>query len=220
MIFQFLTGMFMLVNFIFTPTESMAEQETKISDILKKPLIIGASVSTDYQTVSPGKKLALRYTSEHNIHVVAQRGKPGKEVLKTFTDGELKDRSVIIGIDLFFWDSFSSSPQESLKALEKIYSRAQDLKIPLVLGEIPELVPYYQKSVVVLNEKMRELCEKNKSRCKILPLNQILRKTLNDGYIVQDGKKYSIEELLPDGLHLAQPASEYLADQILRLLKE
>ena len=205
----------MIVNFI--SSAALAEiDEKKMDEILKKPLIVGASVSADYQTKSPGKTLALRYTSENDIHVLARNGKPATDVLRLLKAETLNDRTAVIGVDLFFWDSFNASPTESVKALENLFTQVKAKEIPLVLGEVPELVPFYQKSVFALNEKMRELC-KSYAMCKILPLNQILRKTLSDGFIVQTGKKYSIEALLPDGLHLAKPASEYLADQILKL---
>ena len=205
----------MIVNFITTAALAGTPQ-IKLDEAFKKPLIIGASVSADYQTQSPGKRLALRYTTEKEVHVMAQRGKPGKEVLQSLKLDSLKDRTAIVGLDLFFWDSFNGSPMESLKAMEKLFKMAKSLNIPLILGEVPELVPFYQKSVFAINDKMKELCQ-GYSSCKILPLNQILRKTLSDGFIIQGGKKYSIEALLPDGLHLATPASEYLADRIAEL---
>lgn len=208
----------MIVNFITTAALA-GTPYFKLEEIFKAPLIVGASVSADYQTQSPGKRLALRYTEEKNIHVMAQRGKPGKEVLQNLKMESLKDRTAIVGLDLFFWDSFNGSPMESLKAMEKLFKMAKSKNIPLVLGEVPELVPFYQKSVFAINDKMKELCQ-DYSSCKILPLNQILRKTLSDGFIVQGGKKYSIEALLPDGLHLATPASEYLADRVADLFSK
>ncbi len=208
----------MLVNFIFSTAEASPAQEKKVNEIFKKPLIVGASVSGDYQTASPGKRLALRYTRERDIRVIAQNGKPGKEVLKTVSDEHLKDRSAIIGIDLFFWDSFQNSPKESLDAMEKLFTKSKAHSLPLVLGEIPELMPQYQKSGAALNKRMRQLCSVH-SLCKILPMGEILTKTLTDGHLMHRGIRYEIEALLPDGLHLATPASEYLADQILKLFE-
>lgn len=207
----------MLVNFITTAAIA-GTQNFNLEEILKKPLIVGASVSADYQTQSPGKRLALRFTEDKNIHVLAQRGKAGKDVLTHLTAEALNDRTAIIGIDLFFWDSFNSSSKDTIAAMENLFKLASAKNIPLILGEVPEMVPFYQKSVFAINDKMRELC-KSYSLCRILPLHEILRKTLSDGFIVQGGKKYSIEALLPDGLHLATPASEYLADRIVEILR-
>jgi hypothetical protein len=189
-----------------------------ISSALQKPLIVGASVSDDYLTDSPGKTLALRYTKRDQIKVIARNGTPGREVLKSVSASAVKNATVIIGVDLFFWDSLAPSPDESLKAMSRLVSLATQQNIPIVLGEVPELMPSRQHSVYSLNKKMQELCQ-NYSQCKILPLNAILHKTLTDGFLLQDGKKYGLDTLLPDGLHISKPASEYLADRILDLLR-
>jgi hypothetical protein len=194
-----------------------SEPANKLELILQRPLIIGASVSGDYFTESPGKRLALRFTKPDQIKVIAKKGTSGKEVLKNVSASAIKDSTAIIGLDLFFWDSFAPAPEESLKALNRLVILANQQNIPLVLGEVPELMPGRQTSVSAINKKIHEVC-KSTSRCKILPLNSILRKTLMDGYIIQDGKKYTLETLLPDGLHISKPASEFLADQIQKLL--
>lgn len=198
---------------------SIASAETKaeLKTILARPLIVGASVSGDYLTPSPGKVLALRYTSSDQIKVVARKGKPGKDVLKEVSESTFKDRTAIIGIDLFFWDSFAPSPAESLKSLDRIIGFAKAQNIPIILGEVPALMPQMQKSLIPLNKKITEVCH-SYSLCKILPLNSILLKTVSDGYVMQGGTKYTLDKLIPDGLHIAKPASEYLADQIQLLL--
>ncbi|RYZ79224.1 MAG: hypothetical protein EOP06_27585, partial [Proteobacteria bacterium] len=45
-------------------SELDSKREDRIKAALQKPLIIGASVSGDYLTESPGKRLALRYTKK------------------------------------------------------------------------------------------------------------------------------------------------------------
>jgi len=198
-----------------------SEVETKVSSklaqVLHRPLIIGASVSGDYLTASPGKRLALRYTSAEQIKVIALKGYPGREILKSVNESTLKDRTAVIAMDLFFWDSVKGSVPESLKALQKLIDLAAKNKIPLVIGEIPEFSPQFQPHAEILNKRIHELC-KNSSECRILPLNHLLRQALMDGYIIQGGIKYSIQSLLPDGLHIAAPASDYLADKISELL--
>lgn len=196
---------------------AMAEASpSQVKDILQRPLIVGASVSADFLTPSPGKRLALKYTSNDQIKVIARNGKPAREVLRSVTESSLKDRTAIIGIDLFFWDSFGGSIQESFKALENLKTLSEKLKLPLVLGEIPELSPQFQPHARNLNAKIHELC-KTENLCKVLPLNSMLRKVLIDGHITQNGQKYSLQSLLPDGLHISAPASEYLSKRILDL---
>jgi hypothetical protein len=122
----------------------------------------------------------------------------------------------VIGVDLFFWDSFSSDTPATLKAVDKIVSLAASKNIPLVLGEVPLLMPSRQESLPAINDRIFEACKKY-SQCYMLPLNTILLKVIADGYVVQGGQKHSLEALMPDGLHIAKPASEYLADQIHKL---
>jgi hypothetical protein len=200
---------------ISTVAEAKASA-VEMKQILQRPLIVGASVSGDYLTSSPGKRLALRYTSSEHIKVMARNGKPAREVLKSVNESMMKDRTAIIGIDLFFWDSFGGNINESLSALEKLQKLSSKNKLPLVLGEVPELSPQFQPHAKTLNKKIHELC-KLESLCRVLPLNSLLRKVLIEGHIEQNGTKYPLQSLLPDGLHIAEPASDYLADRILEL---
>lgn len=187
-----------------------------MADVFKRPLIIGASVSDDFQTDSPGKELAFRYTKPSEIKTIAKNGRQGKDTLQLVNLNTLKDRTVIIGVDLFFWDSTKPNPKESIKALNKLISQARERDIPIVLGDIPTLLPQFQPSALNLNKELLQTC-RDYEKCYILPLHDILHAVLADGYLVHREKKYTLEELIPDGLHLAKPASEYLADRILKL---
>lgn len=188
-------------------------KDISIKNVFQKPLILGASVSANYFTDSPGRTLALRHTDSKNILTIAKSGQAGRETLKEVNLSTLKDRTVIVGVDLFFWDSTKPDAKESIGALKRLMSQVEQKNIPIVLGEIPTLLPHMQPSIAPLNEAIREAC-KNYDKCHILPLNKILHQTLSDGYLTHRGKKYQLEELIPDGLHLVKPASEFLADKI------
>lgn len=181
--------------------------------LFQKPLILGASVSANYFTDSPGRTLALRHTESKNILTIARNGQAGRDTLKEVNLNTLKDRTVIIGVDLFFWDSTKPDAKESVGALKRLMSQVEQKNIPIVLGEIPTLMPHFQPSLTALNEAIRESC-RNYDKCHVLPLNKILHQTVSDGYLFHKGKKYKLEELIPDGLHLVKPASEFLADKI------
>lgn len=191
-------------------------QKYVMDDVFKRPLIVGASVSDDYQTDSPGKELAFRYTKPSEIKTIAKNGRQGKDTLQLVNLNTLKDRTVIIGVDLFFWDSTKPNPKDSIKALNKLISQARERDIPIVLGDIPTLLPQFQPSALSLNKELLQMCQ-DYGKCYILPLHEILREVIADGYLTHRGKTYKLEELIPDGLHLAKPASEYLADRILKL---
>lgn len=192
---------------------------SRLKTAMQRPLILGASVSADYFTESPGKRLALRYTSSDQVKVVARHGLRGRDVLRSVSDQVLADRTSIICVDTFFWDSLAASPKQSLEALEVIAAFAAKRGIPLILAEVPEFLTTVQKSVVALNEKILELGVRH-ANCHVLPVNKILQETFERGYITQNGEQISIERLLPDGLHLGEPASEFIANEIAALFQE
>lgn len=193
--------------------------EASLKETLNRPLIVGASVSAGQGASSPGRKLALRYTDESRIRTVAFGGKPGVEVLKQVSDPVLRDRSVVIALDLFFWDSALPSPAASLAALDRLIRRTSEAGIPVVLGEIPELLPGRQPSRVRLNREIHALCVERKG-CHVLPLAVMLERALRDGFVEIRGRKYALHELVPDGLHLAPVASLHLADEIEKTLRK
>ena len=113
---------------------------------MKKPLITGASVSADWLSDSPGKRLALRHTPKSNIKVIARGGNTSATTVATLKDSDLKDRTSVIAIDAFFWDSTLATSKASVETLRKLVERTEKLGIPLVLGEIPLLLPHWQQS--------------------------------------------------------------------------
>lgn len=194
------------------------EASASLSVLLEKPLIAGASVSADHSAPSPGKKLALRYTSKDKVKTIAFNGRPGVETLKSINDQVLKDRSILIGIDLFFWDSVLPSSRASLEALDKLFKQSDKYNLPLVLGEIPGLMPSRQPSRNKLNQAIRQGCAQ-RTNCYVMPFDQLLRQVLANGYLEIKGKRYTLPQLVPDGLHLNHLASEEIADRLQTLLE-
>lgn len=186
--------------------------------LLKTPLIVGASVSAGHNGVmSPGKNLAIKYTPADQIRTLAANGRTGRDSLRRLTEKDLQGRSLVIGVDLFFWDTARSTPAESLPAVRRMVELSQKLDVPLVLGDIPALFPPFQPHLQALNQEIHAACKKS-ARCAILPLHGIHQKAQADGYILYRGKRYPPHELLPDGLHLSALASDFLADQISSVL--
>lgn len=190
-----------------------------LSAVLAKPLILGASVSADYLTPSPGKRASLRYTSAANIDVLAANGRRGYDSVRMLQDSRLKDRTALIGVDTFFWDALSPSPTASVRAVESLVEKAESRGIPIIIGDVPVVMPSLQRSVVEVNRAIKRACEVY-SRCRVLGLNALFAQVARDGYFDYKGRRYPIHELLPDGLHLGPPAAEYLSEEIERLLAE
>lgn len=184
-----------------------------LETIMQKPLILGASVSADWASKSPGKLLAMRYTDEREIKTIAFGGKSGSFVLKKVHDDHLKDRTVVIGLDLFFWDATLRTADETLKEMKRLLSLVKARNIPLILGEVPLLMPGMQPQAALINQEIRKACE-TYSKCSVLPFTSMLMKVLSEGSLEYKGKRYSLRELIPDGLHIGPIASQYIADHL------
>lgn len=188
------------------------------SELFSKPLITGASISADWASLSPGKRLSQKLVSTADVKVVAQGGQTGASVLSRVTPSVLKDRSIVIGFDLFFWDSTRSSIDGSLKALKRLVAEAEALRIPVVIGDIPELIPGHQPSRKSLNEAIYRVCKSSQS-CYVVPLDALYKQMLKDGFVEIKGQRYTFFDLVPDGLHIGSLAGDYLADLVYKTIR-
>ncbi|MBC7386938.1 MAG: hypothetical protein H7301_12360 [Cryobacterium sp.] len=182
-----------------------------IASLFERPVITGASVSADKNSLSPGKKLSQRLAFQANVRTIARGGQPGYELIKQIQGNDLNDRSVVIAVDFFFWDSFLRNPSRSLAALTRLSSWTGSLGIPLILREIPELISDRQPSRKELNTAIHAEASQNPS-VFVMPFDRLHRRYLRDGFLIIQGGLCTLRDLLPDGLHLSNVAGEYLAD--------
>lgn len=185
-------------------------------ELLKKPLIIGASVSSGFGTLSPGDRLSRRFTSEDNIINEARPGSRATDHLPILKPELVKDRSVILAMDFLFWDSVMPDIKPSISALDRLLRLANARKIPVVVGDIPELLIGRQVNRAPLNREIYARCTAKKF-CHILKLDDLHRKVMRDRYLEVKGRRHTFRELVPDGLHLGDVAGEFLADKIYEL---
>lgn len=202
-----------LTIFTTLAVEANAAAKTDLDTLMQRPLIVGASVSADWASKSPGKLLALRYTDESQIKTIAFGGKSGSFVLKKVAEETLRDRSIIIGLDLFFWDATLRSPDESLREMKRLLQLAKANEIPIVLGEVPMLLPGMQPQAALINRELNKACEIY-DKCTVLPFTGLLMQVLSQGALDYKGKRYTLKELVPDGLHIGPIASAYIADTL------
>ena len=198
---------------------SARTQNAEELHVFRRPLILGASVSGDTNALSPGKLLGRRITTPGDVRVLARGGAPGREMISRLNSDILKDRSIIVALDFLFWDSAIREPREpSLRALSRLIETARAARIPLILGDIPELLAGAQASRVALNEAIRATCRPERS-CYVIGLDQLYRTVQSQGYLLMEGERLALKEVLPDGLHLSPKASEYIAQMILDALR-
>ncbi len=187
-----------------------------MENLFAKPLIVGASISADWAAASPGKRLSSRFTSD--IRVIARGGQPGAKMLPQVRARDLEDRSIVIGFDLFFWDSARGSVEEASLQFRKMVIETKRLGIPFIVGDIPELLPGFQPGRRELNQMIRRAAAAH-DHVYVVPLDELYTRILRDHSLEIGGRQYSFFDLVPDGLHIGETASEFLADLILETLR-
>lgn len=219
-----LKNIYLIATVLFTVsgcgefTESHLASTSNVSEAMSRPLLTGASVTAGHTAPSPGLLLSEKYTTTDKVVTLARNGAKGMEIIPEITDAVLSDRTIVIGVDLMFWDSTLGDIGPSTIALEKLINMCADKKIPLVIGDIPNLVGFFQFQRRALNRKIHELCVVEKG-CKILSIDEINQKLTQQGFIAFGGQRYNRSELLPDGLHLSRIGSEIVASYLEKLIE-
>lgn len=198
-------------------SESTLHRVSSLQEMMARPLMTGAGVTSSSTVPSPGMVLAQKYSTSQSAIVVARSGAKGVDVIPLITDSTLNGRSIVIGVDLMFWDSTLGNIGPSIAALENLINRSAARKIPVVIGDIPSLLGFLQGQRSTLNQKIRELCVAEKG-CRILPLDAINQELTNKGFIEFNNRRYTRSDLLPDGLHLSRIGSEIIATQLERVI--
>ena len=185
---------------------------------LSRPLILGASLSADWATASPGKRLALKYTNLKSIHTHAFGGRTGKSVISSLAPGALEDRTCVIAIDLLFWDSAQKSIHPTVQAFERLMLDVIRLQLPIVVGEVPTLMPALQPHAERLNAMLTRY-QTSYSGFFVMPFVQLYAVLLRDGELQIKGRTHNAAELASDGLHIGDVASEHLAEVMENVLR-
>ena len=193
-------------------TAAQAGEADPCTTALHRPLIAGASVSADTGAISPGKRLALRYTDSDDILTIARGGAASIAILPFLSESVLAERSTVIAIDLFFWDSVAPACSTAISGMSNLLERTRKLAIPVVLGDIPALMPDMQPCRDALNEAIRHQCQQ--PGCQIVPIDAFNEELMQSGSVTIHGKQYGADELIPDGLHLSEVAADFFAEQI------
>lgn len=188
------------------------------SELFAKPFIVGASISADWVAHSPGKRLAFRHSKNSDVRVLARGGQTGVTVLNLLKSQDLEDRSVIIGFDLFFWDSVRGNLKSVNERLDRLAAEAERIGVPLIIGDVPELIPGFQPLAQAINEKLYALQSRSKV-LRVIPLEKLYLQMMETGYVEIKGHRYTFFDLVPDGLHIGDVASDFLADLVYETIR-
>ena len=188
-----------------------ADPDARARALFRKPLIIGASVSSGYRAESPAHRLARRFGSADAVVSLADQGASGARMVQELTDERLAAATVVVGVDLFFWDA-QRDCNAGLAAVDGLFRRLEPRRTPVVLGNVP---PIRGGSCGRrLNEKIENACA-NDSSCVLLDLNRLYENIVADGGAEIDGRRYTLRSLQPDGYHLSDAGSELVSRAIL-----
>ncbi|MFI5362417.1 MAG: SGNH/GDSL hydrolase family protein [Elusimicrobiota bacterium] len=197
-----------------TPQSKPVGRDAFAKPLFQKTLVVGASVSSDFKTASPGRRVARRLGTEAELVERARPGATGAEIVSTLTDADFAKASVVVGIDLFFWDSRRDC-QTGLVAVDLFFKKAAEHRTPVVVGNIPALrtglFGIGGSCREALNARIASACSEN---CVLIDLDRLWTQAAKNGSLIVAGRKLSTSELLPDGLHLSPEASELVADRI------
>lgn len=207
---------FIAVAFFITPILAGARpvRAGGAAERLQRPLIIGASVSSGFLTKGPGERAAAWYQGTPTN--VAHSGASGHQ-FSGISGASLAPYTSIIAVDFLFWDSTSEDVGPSLAALRRLEAAAERAHVPLVLGDIPNLIGT-QVSRDVLNQAIHSTCRKSRG-CLLLNLDQLHRQAYWAGVPI-DGESYHYSRLTFDGLHLNERGADYVARMIVDVLNE
>jgi len=208
-----------------TPTSrptAPEDPDARARALFARTLVVGASVSSDFRTASPGRRVARRLGTEGSLVEKARAGASGASIVPTLTDDDFATATVVIGVDLFYWDSRRDCAG-GLAAVDAFFKLAAVHRTPVVIGNVPALRagPFGGGGACrdPLNARIAAACAAAPG-CALLDLDKLWSQAAAAGGLKIDGRRYTSAELLPDGLHPSDVASESIAERIVALVDE
>ena len=184
-------------------------------DLFSRPLVLGASISAGYGTRDGGlgTVLARKINAESKVINKAQSGATSVQST-AHLNLDAFDPSIILGLDLFFWDA---AREQTGKKFEENTSRlfrfSKEKNIPMIIAKVPVLdLPFIGSRADALKQSA-------------LKVNRLLeRLSLETGHVLLydpvpcfmamgDGNYFI------DGLHLSEEGNKYCADYFLKSIK-
>lgn len=192
-----------------------APQEARppLDRLFAHTLVVGASISADLKTASPGRLLARKAGAESSLVSIARAGAPGSEVVAALTASHVKAATVVIGVDLFFWDS-TRGCASGLAAVDSFFEMTRAPCAPVVIGNIPALRTNGDRPCrEQLNLRIAAAC-KAAPACFLLNLDRMFQDASSPAGLLSDGRRYTLDDILSDGLHLSAAGSRLVARRI------
>lgn len=211
---------FCLIGVALTVADAKAEEafeRVSLQRLFTRPLIVGASVSSGFVTAGPGTRATQMVMGTDTSVNIAHNGAEARSYMGSISVGSLANFSLVIGLDYLFWDTAQNDLATSRAALTNLISSAFRAGIPLVIGDIPRLNDAQNENVrVALNRQMHAQCRPSR-HCYVLPIDRLHHQAVTRGLVI-NGYLYHYSDLSPDGIHINQVASDYVAGVIIQTL--
>lgn len=136
--------------------------------LFSQPLVLGASVSRGFGTSDggPGSVISKMINPKAKVTNKAMSGHTSLESTKRLDYFET-DPSIVLAIDLFFWDANREQTGDDFEAnTRRLFKAFQDKKIPMVVGRVPVGAQFPEEiraagakpSAKKINKLLEQLC--------------------------------------------------------------
>lgn len=189
-------------------------QKKKDLELFSAPLVLGASISAGYGTRDGGLGAVLAKSINPDARITNKAISGATSVQSTsHLDLTSFDPSVVLGLDLFFWDA---AREQTGKRFEnntrKLFEIFREKQTPMILGKVPVLdLPFIGGRVKDLIESARRvngLLEELSLSHPACLLYDPVPCILSMGF---GSSKY-----FSDGLHLNSVGNKYCADYFIK----
>lgn len=182
--------------------------------LFSRPLILGASISAGYGTKDGGIGAVLARMINPSAQIT-NKAISGATSLQSTSHLDLHsfDPSIVLGLDLFFWDAVRGSINAKFESnTRKLVTTFAEKNIPLILGKVPvlelPLIGGYGNTLLDKAKKVNDLLESVAFSQKNCLLYDPVPCFLSMGF--------SGENYFSDGLHLNSTGNQYCADYFIK----
>ncbi len=176
--------------------------------VLARPLILGASVSSQYAAIDPGTLLARKYGTADGITRHAKPKKPSSEILSGVSDLQLSTASVVVALDLFFWDSRSGDCGAAKQSVGLFAQRLSNTGARLAVGNIPVTGGDCGEP---LSKTIADMCANLRSGCALVDLRTPSTQAAEKGGLDLRDSWITVDELSADQLHPSRVGAQVIA---------
>ena len=179
-----------------------------IRDLFSRPLIIGASISAGYGTTNggPSEVFARMINPDTKIKNLAFNGATS---INSTSGLDLKNHSasVVMALDLFFWDAIRNQVGTSFETnTKRFFNHLHEHEMPAIIGKLPlidlPLGPFAEvvkNNAKKVNALLEDICTIDRNFLVYDPLECVLQ--MNDHHF-------------SDGLHLTNEGNHYCAQYL------